>query len=351
MSNAYGRCPSSNKSRNTLRTSGENVFYYTHLKNSSNPKTNNSNQMTSTQSDNYEDNYTLKMIHNNYIKDNKKNLSNSRNNYKNNEGNKAQPMYTEYNYLNNNNNNYYNNNYTKNNMNSYNQRNTRDVMMMNNNYKPYDEGNNCNNNIKNNFNNLYQNQNDYNPLYPYVVKNDIQNQSKNNNQYKNNIDFINQYNNNLFNKSSNDNVNKSKGKVKGNSFRESKVVKPVKGQNANSPRQEEKKSDTYVKLYNVEIFKDNEKENKEEQDTSIKINEYLKSLKQKNDKFIIDNKNYFCNQNNMNAIRQFDNYQFQPQNIGDYNNCVGGKNLDIFDIKTDEGVSIILANKKSKQLK
>ena len=55
-----------------------------------------------------------------------------------------------------------------------------------------------------------------------------------------------------------------------------------------------------------------------------------------------NNKNDCYNPEYINANQQLLNNQIQPQNIGDYNNCLGGKNLNIFNIKTDEGLKIIL---------
>ena len=384
------RSISSNKSSNALINSGQNILNNTHSRNFSNPH-NKSDERSSTIGESFYNNNNnndtgmiLKKI---LIKDkgiNQKN--NSRNSkiignnnhlymhtdniYQNNNINNNQPIFT----INNENN--YNNilnmryGYGINNVNNFPHQpngNTVRDKIINNNFSP------IHNNQINNYNNIRggnsENKQIDNPFFHYANKifpnNLFQNQFNNNmeqnkNESKspyNDRQFINN-SKNILNNNSNNMLQSQKKKL-GSSFREPRAKQKNKNRNLKDSYQEQKenienieKEDTLIALIKGGALKENEEEIK----TDIKVKEFLEYKNKENNikKYNNYNDNNFNNCNNMKIYEKkyFLNYknkdmdnQNQPQYFGGDNNCIGGNDLNILNINTNDGVKIILEGK------
>ena len=250
-----------------------------------------------------------------------------------------------------------------------------------NNYLYQPNGNNIRDNIinnnfspihnyqNNNFNNMpgwnSENKQIYNPLFhcanKIIPNNLFQNQFNNNKELNNNESKTPYYDrhlinnsNNFLNKNSNsNNMSQSQKKNIGCLFRESNVKQKNKNRNLKDSYQEntenKEKEDTLVALKKGGVLKENEEEIK----TDIGVKEFLEYKNKENNNKMNNNYNnnqfYYCNNMKINEKKYFLNYkkndmdnQNQPQYLGRYNNCIGGNDINILNINTNDGVKIIL---------
>ena len=149
-------------------------------------------------------------------------------------------------------------------------------------------------------------------------------------------------------------MQQSQKKNIGSSFRESRAKQKNKNRNLKDSYQEQKdnienkeKGDTLIDLIKGGVLKENEEEIK----TDIKVKEFVEYKNKENNikKYNNYNDNQFNNCNNMKIYEKkyFLNYkkdmdnQNKPQNFVGNNNCIGGNDLDILNINTNDGLKII----------